>query len=191
MQSSAASHTRALLLASLFVIFAPAVAARLQQPQPQQPRPEESDEVVRVTTELVQTDVTVIDRDGNFVDGLKADQFELKVDGKPRPVLFFERVAAGTRDETAQLAAARGARGAGGASAAGAVPLDRGRVIIVFVDDIHLSAPNLMQTRRMLSRFVDDELRQNDRMLIASATGQIGFLQQLTDERAVLRAGVV
>jgi VWFA-related protein len=194
MQPSAAPRrTLALLLASLAACpAAPNATARQQSPpqqQQQRPRPDESDEIVRVTTELVQTDVTVIDRDGNFVDGLKADQFELKVDGRPRPVLFFERVAAGTRNESAQLAAARGGR-AGGASAAGAVPLDRGRVIIVFVDDIHLSAASLLQTRRMLARFIDDELRQNDQMLVAAATGQIGFLQQLTDERSVLRAAV-
>ena len=180
-------RTLALLLASLVACLAP--AAQTQQPQPQQ-RPGESDEVLRVTTELVQTDVTVIDRDGNFVDGLTADQFELKVDGKPRPVLFFERVSAGSRNEAAQLAAARGARAAGGASAAGAIPLDRGRIILVFIDDIHLSAPNLLQTRTMLTRFVENELRQNDQMLVATATGQLGFLQQLTDERIVLRAAV-
>ena len=185
MQSLAVPRTPALFLASLALWLAPSVSA-----QQQRQRPEESDEVLRVTTELVQTDVTVIDREGNFVDGLKADQFELKVDGKARPVLFFERVAAGSRDESAQLAAARGGRAAGGASAAGAVPLDRGRVILVFVDDIHLSAQSLAQTRKMLTRFVEDELRQNDRMLIAAATAQVGFLQQLTDERAVLRAAV-
>jgi VWFA-related protein len=181
----------ALLLASLAACLAVPHAAARQQPQQQPtPRPEESDEVVRVTTDLVQTDVTVIDREGNFVDGLKAEQFELKVDGKPRPVLFFERVSAGSRDESAQLAAARGGRAAGGASATGAVPLDRGRAILVFVDDIHLSHGSLVLARKMLTRFIDAELRQNDRMLVASATGQIGFLQQLTDERAVLRAAL-
>lgn len=194
MQPSA-RHTLALrLLAALFACLAVAQhAAARQQVPPAQPtlRPEESDEVVRVSTELVQTDVTVIDRDGNFVDGLRADQFELKVDGKARPVLFFERVSAGSRDETAQLAAARGARASGGASAAGAVPLDRGRTIIVFVDDVHMSAVSLLQTRRTLLRFVEEELRQNDQMLVAAATGQVGFLQQLTDELPVLRAAVL
>jgi VWFA-related protein len=189
MQPSAAPRKLALFLASLLACLAHSASAQQPSPSPS-PGPEEPEEVVRVTTELVQTDVTVINREGNFVDGLKAEQFELKVDGKPRPVLFFERVSAGGRDEAAQLAAARGARGSGGASAAGAVPLDRGRVIIVFVDDIHLSAESFLLTRKMLLRFIESELRQNDRMLLASATGQIGFLQQLTDEAAVLRAAV-
>lgn len=51
-------------------------------------------EVVRINTDLVQTAVTVLDKKGNFVDGLQRGQFELIVDGKPREVALFERVAA-------------------------------------------------------------------------------------------------
>ena len=56
-------------------------------------------DVVRVDTELVQTAVTVLDKKGNFVEGLQRDQFELIVDGKPRPIAFFERVASGSARE--------------------------------------------------------------------------------------------
>ena len=62
----------------------------------QQPSKPQSDEVVRITTDLVQTAVTVVDKDGRFVDGLDRNQFELTVDGKPRPINFFERVKAGS-----------------------------------------------------------------------------------------------
>src|SRR5262249_21356293 len=56
-------------------------------------------EVIRTNTELVQTAVTVLDKKGNFVEGLKREQFELVVDGKSRPVAFFERIAAGSARE--------------------------------------------------------------------------------------------
>ena len=56
-------------------------------------------DVVRVNTELVQTAITVLDKKGNFVEGLQRDQFELIVDGKPRPIAFFERVASGSARE--------------------------------------------------------------------------------------------
>ena len=190
MQPYAAARPPVLLLVALaFALAAPAPARQQQQPQQERPRSEESDDVLRVSTELIQTDATVIDRAGNFVDGLKAEQFELRVDGKVQPLSFFERISAGSLNETAQLAAARG-RGAGGASAAGAIPLDRGRTIMVFLDDLHLSPASLMRTRKTLARFIEDELRQNDQMLVAAATGQVGFLQQLTDDRVVLRAAV-
>src|SRR6476659_2260014 len=56
-------------------------------------------DVVRTNTDLVQTAVTVLDKKGHFVEGLQREQFELIVDGKPRPVTFFERVAAGSPRE--------------------------------------------------------------------------------------------
>src|SRR5678815_1359361 len=74
-----------------------------QTPQNQKPQ----DEVVRVFTELVQTDVTVFDKQGRFVNGLTKENFELKIDGKPRPIDAFDLVKAGSDEET-QLAAARG-----------------------------------------------------------------------------------
>ena len=56
-------------------------------------------DVIRVNTELVQTAVTVLDKNGNFVEGVQRDQFELTVDGKQRPIAFFERVASGSARE--------------------------------------------------------------------------------------------
>ncbi len=144
----------------------------------------QSPDVVRVDTALVQTDVMVFDRQGGFVDGLKRDQFVLKIDGKPRDISFFERVAAGSRNEEAQLAAARGNSG----GKTGAMPLDRGRTIFFFVDDIHMSPGSMKQTRLLLQRFIDREMGQNDEAAIASSSGQIGFLQQLTDDKRVLHA---
>ena len=63
----------------LLVAVCPVVNAQ-QQPAPQQ------GDVVRINTELVQTAITVLDKKGNFVEGLQRDQFELVVDGKPRPI---------------------------------------------------------------------------------------------------------
>src|SRR2546423_5909669 len=143
------------------------------------------DDIVRVNTTLVQTDFMVFDKQGNFVDGLKRDQFVLKVDGKPREFSFFDRLAAGSRSEEAQLAAARGTNVGGGPAP---VPLDRGRTVMFFIDDLHLSAGNATYTRGMLKQFIEHDLKQNDQASIASASGQLGFLQQLTDNKAVLNA---
>lgn len=166
-----------------------AASAAAQNPPPK-PSPEPED-IVRVYSELVQTDVMVFDKQGKFVNGLKREDFELRIDGKQRPVEFFERIAAGTRDEDTQLSAARGVADAGPRTAANvAAPLDRGRTIFFFVDDLHLSPSNLLQMRKLLTRYVEDNLSQNDIAAVASASGTIGFLQQLTDNKAVLRAAI-
>jgi VWFA-related protein len=145
--------------------------------------PVRSEDVVRVETALVQTDVMVFDKQGKFVNGLKRDQFALKVDGKPRDISFLELVQAGTANEELQLAAARGTPIRGGGSP---VPLDRGRTVFFFLDDLHLSSENLNRARVLVRHFVEQEMGQNDQVGIVSATGQIGFLQQLTDNKSVL-----
>ncbi|MCA1591459.1 MAG: VWA domain-containing protein [Acidobacteria bacterium] len=193
MPSFAAPVTR--LLSSLLVclcLAAPPSHAQDAKIAPAQTPAAESDDVVRISSELWQTDVMVFDKGGKFVDGLKPEQFELRVDGKPQSVSFFERIKAGTVDEDAQLAAARGGltRSPREKTGGAVVPLDRGRIIFFFVDDLHLSADGGIRMRKLLHRFVDEELRQNDVAAITSASGQIGFLQQLTDNKAVLRTAI-
>src|ERR1041385_3402739 len=76
------------------------------------------DEVIKVSTDLVQSDFMVFDKQGNFVDGLKRDQLVFKVEGKPREISFFDRIMAGSRSEEEQLAAAPGSPPSGNNPAA-------------------------------------------------------------------------
>lgn len=169
-------------LLSLCLIAAP-LSLQAQAQAPAKPQP--ADDVIRVNTELVQTDVMVFDKKGQFVDGLKREQFELTIDGKPQPVSSFEQVRAGSSRETKILA---GGNAAGPSSEKPAVNEDRGRTVIFFIDDLHLSLDSLGRTRRTLAHFIDAEMTDNDRVAIASTTGDIGFLQQFTDNKSVLRA---
>lgn len=204
MLSNTLPFRRALLL--LFTLCCLSLASNAQAQDGQQtpsPVPDPSDEIIRVNTELVQTDVVVLDKQGKFVDGLRPEQFQLRVNGKPQAISFFERVTAGSVNEDAQLAAARGGRvgtanttpatnatGTAAPAAAAPRPLDRGRVILFFVDDLHLSPDSLARTRGLLLRYIEEEMGQNDQAVIATASNQLGFLQQLSDDRRVLRAAV-
>ena len=161
-----------------------------QQPQPSPSPRTPADDVVRVNADLVQTDVVVLNKQGRFVDGLKREDFIVAIDGYPQPVQFFERITAGSVNEEAQLSLARGTAAAEGVDPDTLRPLDRSRLIFFFVDDFHLSVASAKQVRDTLRRFIETDLGQNDLMAVMSATGQIGFLQQLTDEKAVLRAAV-
>jgi VWFA-related protein len=152
------------------------------QAQTPSPSPKPQDDVVRVYTELVQTDVMVFDKQGKFVNGLKADNFELRIDGKPRPIQAFEQITAGS-DEESQLAAARGSTTI---NLKRPVPLDRGRIVFFYVDDFHIDLAGLNSAKKVITQFIDKEMGQNDQAAIASATGQIGFLQQLTTDRMIL-----
>ncbi|HLL77354.1 MAG TPA: hypothetical protein VK421_19020, partial [Pyrinomonadaceae bacterium] len=80
-------------LASSLLLCLAGLVARAQSPV--RPAPQEKEDVLRVDTELVQTDVAVFDKSGKFVEGLRPEQFEVKVDGQVVPVSFFERVSRG------------------------------------------------------------------------------------------------
>lgn len=160
-------------------------------PEPRHQTDQDQSDVLRVYTELVQTDVMVFRKDGSFVDNLKASDFELRIDGQAKPVEFFEKVTAGSQSEELQLAAARGASARSNSpTAKGPAPLDRGRPIFFYVDDLHLDPTSLQTTRKLITTFIDNQMGQNDEAAIASASGQIGFLQQLTDNKAVLHAAL-
>jgi VWFA-related protein len=151
----------------------------------QEPRPS-NDDLVRITTELVQTSVVVVDKQGRFVDGLKPEDFVLKVDGRTVTPSFFERVIAGTvREEKLERSPAKTAATAPTTPTAATY---RGRTIIFFIDDLHLSAASIQRTRKAILDFVDNEMSIEDQVAIATPSGQLGFLQRFSDHKSVVRA---
>ena len=181
---------RILMLTAFCLVAGLHISGQSQKPPQQQP-----DDVIRVNTELVQTDVMVFDKKGYFVDGLGPEQFQLRLDGQERKVSIFERITSGSRLEAAQLATV--SAGSTIANPKTAAPLASataspasGRLIFFFVDDVHLSGESLARARTALSHFVENQMNSGDKIAIVSTSGQIGFLQQLTDHPAVLRAAI-
>jgi VWFA-related protein len=154
------------------------------------PTPVEPDDVVRISTELVQTDVMVFDKQGKFVSGLKPEEFELLVDNKPQPIGFFESIVTGGKAEERMLRAAGGKKASQPAVGEGESSSDVGRTILFFVNDLHLEPGSIARTYKTISNFIDNMLGPNDQVAITSASGQIGFLQQLTNNPVVLKAAL-
>ncbi|HEV7683554.1 MAG TPA: VWA domain-containing protein [Pyrinomonadaceae bacterium] len=177
------------------VLLSASLASNGQTPQevPQDTRAQsiqDQSDVLRIYTQIVQTDVMVFDKEGHFVNNLKGSDFELRIDGTSKPIEFFEKVTAGSINEEVQIAAARGSSRPNAARVIGPAPLDRGRPIFFFVDDLHLDLSAMLTTRKLITHFIDQEMGQNDEAAITSASGQIGFLQQLTENKAVLHAAL-
>src|ERR1044072_767585 len=146
------------------------------------------DDVIRVDTDLIQTDVTVVDKNGKFVEGLKPEQFVLKIDGTPGKIDFFERVVANHAVSSfAEGKTANGEQPA--ANQAPGVSL-RERKVVFFVDDFHLSLTSLATTRSAIAHFIDIDMMPEDQVIIIAASGNLGFLQQFTNNKTVLRAAL-
>jgi VWFA-related protein len=171
------------------ILLLPAISA---QTAPQKPAAAQ-DDIIRVNTDLVQTDLMVFDKQGHFVDGLKGDQFALKIDNKATPITFFERVAAGKAgaDQTSGRSDTTTTRNLPPLQTQNVTStIIRGRVLIFFVDDLHLAPDSLVRARKALLDFIDRGMADNDQVAITSSSGQIGFLQQFTTDRFALRSAV-
>ena len=82
----------ATLLLALLLGMAPA-----QSTQQQKNKKEESpEEVLRITTSLVQTDVVVTDKNEHIIPDLKMEDFELYDNGKKQDLKFMEFVSVET-----------------------------------------------------------------------------------------------
>lgn len=147
------------------------------------------DDVLRINTELVQTDVMVFDRRGRFVDGLKPEQFVLTLNGEGKKLSLFERIISGTspaevaQNNTSQSALPPAANSLNSVSRPG-------RLVFFFIDDVHLSGESIARARKALLHFVNNDLYPEDRMAIVSTSGGIGFLQQLSNNQAVLHEAI-
>src|SRR6478672_9256541 len=75
----------------------PAAQTPPQQPPQQQPTPP----TFRSTTDVVPVDVSVIDSNGKPISDLRAEEFSLKVDGKPRRISSAEFVSLRGTDTSA------------------------------------------------------------------------------------------
>jgi hypothetical protein len=142
MSSIAKSSVRAITGRSLIVLL---IAAFAELALGQQPSTPSKEDVVRVATTLVQTQVSVTDKKGQFVDGLRREQFELRVAGKVLPFNFFERVTAGSPREK-ELATHPNLPVA--VDKPGEATTVQGRTIMFFIDDLHLSPESLNRSQR-------------------------------------------
>jgi len=151
----------------------------------------DAQDVVKFDTSLVQTDVMVFDKNGKFVDGLKPEQFQLRIDKTPREISFFELVKSGSvTSKREELKSDQPNVSSEPNSLNPPKPDSQRRAVIFFVDDLHLAPDSLARTRKALLDFIDRGIGDGDLIAITSPSGQIGFLQQFTADKEALRSAV-
>ncbi len=144
--------------------------------------------LLRLETELVQIDVVVIDQDGKPVGDLKREDFELLEDGKPQQITHF---AIGTSKRPAAWITRERKRTADGTATETVAAETRSERYLIFaVDDLHLAPENLLVAKRALQRFVDQQMISGDQIALVTTSGTLGFFQQFTSDREVLRHAI-
>lgn len=180
MKNSLASILYGFLLSSVIIAQTP----------PQQPSQRtESDEVVRITSELVQTDAVVTDKNDRIIPDLKINDFELYENGKRQEIKFLEFISTDTGRRI------EGTRPSVPATAIesvtpGVSATELKRVIAFVVDDLTIPYEDIITTRQLLTDFIDNQMREGDLVAIVRVVGGNGLLQQFTSDRQLLRRAI-
>jgi VWFA-related protein len=175
---------------AVLILIVVSLSSAFAQTPPQTKPTKSLEDIIRVETNLVQTDVTVVDKSGHVVTGLKPNQFELRVDSKPQELSFVEEVITGGPAEETQLKTVGNRTLNNTSPSTPRTESDRRPFIFFFVDDLHLAGEGSARARSLLLNFLEQQMKANDRVAVVSASGQIGFLQQLTDNKSVLREAI-
>jgi len=174
-----------LALLLLFCVLLPALAQTLPAPPAvPQKKSDDQDEVVKITTNLVQVDA-VVTKDGRAVTNLTADDFEIYQDGKKQTITSFAYVS----NLPAVVTPIR-EKGRDAAPVARLKRNDPHRTVAFVVDDLGLSAESMGQVRRQLRKFIAGELQPNDLVAVIRTGGWVGALQQFTNDRRMLNHAV-
>jgi len=143
------------------------------------------DDVVRITTNLVQIDA-IVTKDGKLVSDLKAEDFEIFEDGKKQTITSFSYIS--NVPATSPLVT-----GAERDKSVPAAPLKRDdprRTLAIVVDDLGLSAESMSRVRGQLRKFVNEQVQPHDLIAIIRTGTQIGALQQFTNDKRLLNRAV-
>ena len=175
----------ALLLS--FCLLLPALAQTTPAPTPQKPR-DDQDEVVKITTNLVQVDA-VVTKDGKMVTNLTANDFQIYEDGKQQAITSFAFIS-NVPNKTAAQPIARDKNKIDGPPEAPINPNDPHRTVAFVVDDLGMSAESIGQVRRQLRKFLAEQLQPNDLIAIIRTGGEMGALQQFTNDKRLLNRAV-
>jgi VWFA-related protein len=176
-------------VAALILAVSVAVCVVMAQTQsPQKPQQEIAPEdILRITTELVQTDVVVTDKNDQVVTDLKLEDFEVYENGKRQDLKFMELVSIDTprRDSTAKVAP-----GVDASVPTDLTAKDVRRVMAFVVDDVTIPPADMPRVRDLLTDFVDNKMAEGDLVAIVRTVGGQGLLEQFTADRQILRRAI-
>jgi VWFA-related protein len=153
---------RTLAILAAAVIALPAVAQR-KQAEPETPRLVEN-----IDVRIINVDVIVTDKRGNFVPDLKPEDFTILENGVPKPITNFYEVQGSVAKASLGEAPAPPPTPATPALATKTVPENMKRRIIFYVDNLSLSPFNRNRVFQEMKDFVNTVMRPGDEAMIAT-----------------------
>lgn len=160
--------------------------------QTPQPTPPDVDDVVKISTNLIQIDVTVTDKKGNLVTDLNNEDFEIYENGKRQSITNFSFVnLSSTENSPSPVAEKKPAnKNAFPIPTVKLKPENVRRTYAIAVDDLGLSFTSIYWTQQALKKFVNEQMQEGDLVAIIRTSGGIGALQSFTSDKRLLLAAI-
>jgi VWFA-related protein len=182
----------------IFSIFLLSTVVFTQTPTPTPPVSNgDDDDVVKITTTLIQVDVTVTDKNGKIIKDLKPEDFEIYENQTKQPITNFSFIesANATKSTVAPENTASKPNPSKGTISI-LIPPARlkaeniRRTLAFVVDDLTLDSDSVYFTRKALKKFVDEKMLDGDLIAIIRTSAGIGALQQFTSDKRLLYAAI-
>ena len=173
------------LLASIAAAATVTLAAQ-QAPQPPPPSDSQPPITFRAEINYVEVDARVVDKDGAFVGGLTAADFQVLEDGKPQKIDAFSFVNIPVARQERPLFAK--------------APIESdvvtnldgydGRVYVLVLDDQHTNPLRSQRTKQAARTFVQRYIGANDMAAVVYTSGRSDVAQEFTSSQRRLLTAV-
>lgn len=143
---------------------------------------QQSDDVVRVKSNLVNIDVIVKDKKGKYIADLKAEDFTVVENGVAQKIEFFDAPLSRTETKSAPAAAPE-------VTTTTPAPGARNYVALV-VDSQSTDISNLKQVREGTLKYIREQITEDDVVALLTVTNGLQMLQPFTQDKAKLIAAL-
>jgi VWFA-related protein len=173
-------RNRLLLFVTTLLLSNGLVSGQGQAPTPQQPPI-----TFRAEVNYVEVDTRVLDKDGRFVPGLKAEDFQVFEDGKPQKVSAFSLVNIPIERAERPLFASKPIEPDVRTNLQGA----DGRIYVIMLDDLHTAALRSQRVKMAARMFIERYVGANDLAAVVHTSGRSNASQEFTSSQSrLLRA---
>ena len=168
---------------SLLVTAALFLAATPIQAQDKKQNTSSQDDVIKVSSNLVNVDVMVKDKKGKAITDLKTEDFILSENGVQQKIEFFDSTLAGGNDRSAPASISL--------TTEPRRPNSLPRTIISLVlDGQTTEGSNLKRVRDGMTKYIRERISDDDLVALFAISGGLQLLQPFTQDKAKLIAAV-
>lgn len=181
------------LLLYLLSVFTFSVFGQTPQPNATPPLPVNDQDVLKISTNLVQLDVVVTDKNGNQVTDLKPEDFEIFINGEKQDISNFSYIFS----KTANTGNSESGRKNKIVEKYNVPPPpaklkleEVRRTYAIIVDDLGLSFTSIPAVKDSIRKFINEQMQAGDLVAIVRTASGAGALQSFTSDKRQLLAAV-